>query len=112
MKYAYELPDETVVWREFPMIGAPIPKTVEVHGVTAKRSYRSEVKGGKPTKGWPITCYASGVNADQAQDLRDEFKRVGVPTEVTRDGDPVYRDSGHRKRALKARGIHDRAAYY
>lgn len=111
MKYAYELPDETVVWREFPMMGE-IPQTVDVDGVKAKRSYRSEVKGGKPKKGYPITCYASGVNANQAQELRDEFKRVGVPTEVTINGDPVYLDSGHRKRALKARGFFDRAAFY
>lgn len=110
MTFWYETPDETVHQRQFPMGGAPL--TISVDGVTAKRSYRAESKGGKSTRGWPITCYASGVNANQAQDLRDEFKRINVPTEVTPDGDPVYTDAAHRRRALKARGFHDRASYY
>lgn len=63
-------------------------------------------------KGWPMECVASGVHASQAGELREHFKRHGVPTDVTHDGNPIYRDANHRKRALKCRGFVDKAAYY
>jgi hypothetical protein len=37
--------------------------------------------------------------------------RVGVPTEFTGDGRAVFRDASHRKRYLKAVGLHDKAGY-
>lgn len=105
-------PDGEVVWHEQPLGPEPPPVEIEVDGVVAKRSYRAERVGVPSTKGWPLVCCASGVNASQAQELRDTFKRLGVPTEVTPGGDPVYTSAEHRRRALKARGLHDRAAYY
>lgn len=108
MRYAYENPDGSVFWHEQPLSAGPPPE----HLAGARRSYRTEQVGGPHPKGWPMTCFASGVHAGDAQKLRDEFKRVGVPTEVTSDGDPVYTSPEHRRRALKARGMHDRAAYY
>jgi len=87
------------------------PKTILINGKIAKRSYKHEGPGVPATSGWPITCYASGVNAAQADELRDYLKKKGVPTEVTPDGDPVYTSHAHRKRALKARGMMDRAGY-
>ena len=120
MNYAYKKPSGEVVWRSwsleelklyYPETGAP-PAEIEVEGTVARRSYQAERSGMQSTKGWPLTCVASGVNAAQAQELRDEFKRVGVPTEVTADGDPVYTSPEHRRRALRARGFFDRGAYY
>ena len=61
--------------------------------------------------GWPIECYASGVHASQAQELRDHFEKSGCATEVTQDGDPVYRNHQHRKKALACRGLHDEASF-
>ena len=82
--------------------------------VVFTRDHAAEWKDG-PVSGnkgeWPIVCYASGVHADQAQELRDHFKEHGCQTDVTSDGDPVYRDHQHRKRALKCRGLHDRASF-
>lgn len=141
MRFAYAKPSGEVVWVERSYAEGPPPRAIEAncstcagHGrlmvvgappvacsacagvgsVPAKRSYQSESKGGKSTKGWPLTCYASGVHPEQAQALRDEFKRtMGADApEVTKGGDPVYRDAGHRRRALKARGMFDRAAFY
>ena len=89
-----------------------IPSTVALpDGSVATRDRFAENVGIPSKSGWPITCLASGVNASQAQELRDEFKRVGVPTSVTDDGDPVYNSPGHRRRALKARGLHDRNSF-
>lgn len=79
--------------------------------VVCKRDFAAEQVGRPARAGWPLTCYASGVNANQAQELRDHFKEVGISCEVTQNGDPVYTSHAHRKRALKCRGIHDRNSF-
>ena len=60
---------------------------------------------------WPFACVASGVHASQAGELRDFLQKSGVPTEVTVDGDPIYRNASHRKNALKVRGLVDRSSF-
>lgn len=72
--------------------------------------WKSGPRSGERGK-WPIECYASGVHASQAQDLRDHFKKHSVDCDVTPNGDPVYRNHQHRKKALACRGIHDRASF-
>jgi len=90
----------------------PIPSHIVLPGGSrAKRSFQAETKSFPPTKGWPLTCFASGVHASQAQELRDHLTSKGVPTEVTRDGDPVYRDAKHRRKALKVRGMVDKSSF-
>ncbi len=76
-----------------------------------KRDFAAENAGVPAKKGWPMTCVASGVNAAQAGELRDLLEKKGVPTEVTPDGDPVYRDANHRRKALKARGLVDKQSF-
>jgi hypothetical protein len=87
------------------------PKSVTVDGVTYKRYYLAESVSVPASAGWPLTCYASGVHPSQADELRRHFDKVGVPTEVTPDGDPVYRNAAHRRKALKARGFVDRSSF-
>jgi hypothetical protein len=109
--YCYRIGNE-VVDVFFPMGSAP--KTIRVRGGVARRDYSAESKavvGVDSGRGWPLECVASGVNASQAGELRDFFSRSGVPTEVTSDGNPVYKNASHRKKALKLRGFVDRSAY-
>jgi hypothetical protein len=87
------------------------PKYFKEGGKEYCRCYQAERKSVPSTKGWPMTCYASGVNANQAGELRECLARAGVPTEVTPDGDPVYRSAAHRRKALKVRGFVDRSSY-
>jgi hypothetical protein len=110
--YCYQKPDGEVVERVFPRGEAP-DEILLGGGQTAKRSYRAEFgdRRQNASAGWPMTCYASGVHPEQASQLREHLRRKGVPTEVNKNGDPVYRDRHHRRRALAARGIHDRASY-
>jgi hypothetical protein len=112
VRYAYVSDAGEVHWVDKPIGEEPPAVFVVVGKVTFKRSYRAERAGVPPTSGWPMTCVASGVNAEDAQKLRDEFTRCGVPTEVTSDGDPIYRDAGHRKKALRARGFVDKLSFY
>lgn len=112
MIYHYQAEDGRVATHEQPL-SHPTPPPAELRledGTVARR-----VWGAAPAaapKGWPLTCYASGVHAGDAQQLRDHLRERGVPTEVTSDGDPVYTSPEHRRRALRARGMFDRAAYY
>ena len=90
------------------------PDEITINGQTYKRDRAAEFRGvSVPSHaGWPIECVASGVNPDQAGELRDYLARKGVPTEVSADGNPIYRDARHRRKALKARGLHDKASYF
>ncbi|MBQ2628939.1 MAG: hypothetical protein IJG13_04605 [Kiritimatiellae bacterium] len=99
-----------VVERSFPI--SERPKFITIGGVRYYRSIGDEGPGVPATAGWPLECVASGVAPSQAGELRKFYSDHGCPTEVTRDGNPVYRDAAHRRRALKLRGFHDRAAFY
>lgn len=80
-------------------------------GRVAVRDIAAEHVSVPSSFGWPLECIASGVHPSQAGELRDYLRRAGVPTEVTRDGNPVYTSAQHRRRALKARGMHDRNSF-
>jgi len=90
------------------------PKEIElIDGTLAKRAIDIEIQGiGVPSEaGWPLECVASGVHAKQAKQLQDHLASKGVPTEVSKSGNPIYRDSSHRKKALKVRGFFDKNSY-
>ena len=109
--YCYEDKRGKVHERTFSIM-AQIPAFIVLpDGQRAQRCYQAERKGVPATRGWPMTCYASGVNANQAGELRECLARAGVPTEVTPDGDPVYRSAAHRRKALKVRGFVDRSSF-
>ena len=110
--YSFKSKDGKKVDEFFPMF--EIPEFVSIDGEKFFRDMESEWSSGPKSgsKGeWPIECYAVGVHASQAQELRDYFKSHGCPTEVTKDGDPVFRDHQHMKRALKCRGQHHNNSY-
>ncbi len=80
--------------------------------VTFKRDFAAERGGGSNhSKNWPMECFASGVNAAQAPELRKFFKKKGFECEVSVNGDPIYTSPSHRRKALKLRGFVDRAGY-
>ena len=107
--YCYETVDGKLVEKFFPVGRAP--RFVRVAKKRARRSFAAERKSVPSPRCWPMTCFASGVHASQADQLRAHLTKAGVPTEVTRDGDPVYRSAEHRRKALKARGFVDKSSY-
>lgn len=106
--YAYRN-GRSVVTRTFRI--SERPDTITIDGKVYKRSFADERPGVPASAGWPMECYASGVHASQAGELRKYFKDHGCPTEVTADGNPVYRSAAHRRKALKLRGFKDKAGY-
>lgn len=87
------------------------PQYIMVDGKEYTRSFADERPGVPASKGWPLECVASGVHPSQADSLRDFYKKNGCPTEVSEDGNPIYRNAAHRRKALKLRGFKDKASY-
>lgn len=116
-----EAPEFIRVWRidAHPHFRAKLYPSKDIEGLTerAYRDYRAENVTGtvassqsKPS-GWPMApCVGSGVHASQGKELSDYLKERSCPTEVV-DGDPIYISPAHRKKALKLRGLHDKASY-
>lgn len=96
--------------RYFKMGEAPKSITSD-DGVVLLRDFGAEHSPKNAGSGWPIECVASGVNAAQAGELREFFKSHGCPTEVTNDGNPVYRSHQHQREALKLRGMINKSNY-
>lgn len=112
LTYCYSIEGDPPVEREFPRGEAPDTITLE-DGRIAARDYRAELAPTHSTgAGWPMApCYASGVQPEQRYVLQNYLANKGVPTEVNRNGDPIYTSPSHQKAALKARGMHNKASY-
>jgi len=108
--YCFSTIDGEVVERFFRMSEVPLLITLE-DGRIAERDFAAEHLPRRAGSGWPMECCASGVAPQQAGELRELFQKLGVSTEVSTDGNPVYTSSIHRKRALKARGFYDKQSF-
>jgi len=108
--YCYRGEDGEVMERVYPMGKAP--KSFVKFAVKYVRDYHAESVAVPQPSCWPMEpCYSSGVHPEQAQELRDHFKKHGLNVQVNSNGDPIYESAAQRKRALACRGLHDRASY-
>ena len=107
--YCYQLENGQIVDKVFSMGEAP--SEITEGGMSGRRCFAAESKSVPPTSGWPLECYGSGVHASQRKALEKELKDKGVPTKVSADGNPIYTDANHRRKALKARGFVDKASF-
>lgn len=58
--------------------------------------------------GWPMVSSAAGVHPSQAKAAYDAAQHYGVPTDFTKEGDPVFTSARHRKDYCeKVRGFFD-----
>ena len=108
--YCYADTKGNVIEKEYDGNGT-IPERVTVKGKKYNRSYRAESIGIPASVGWPMECLASGVNAEQGKELGDFLNKHGVPTDISSDGNPIYRDASHRRKALKVRNFIDRNSF-
>lgn len=108
--YCYKTRSGQVIERQFPVGQAP--SMIRVKNEDAKRSLAAELRTKTvPARNWPLECVASGVSPEQSGALAAHLEAKGVPTEVSRNGNPIYRDAHHRQRALRARGLFDKDSY-
>lgn len=124
--YCYETAGGAIVERKYPIGGAP--KRIRVKKsdgtrVSANRCLAVEIAGqfanvvgtnnpvNNRRKYWPLKCVSSGVHPDQAQELRNHYKKHGLNIHVDKEGDPHYEDASQRKKALKCRSQYDRNSF-
>ena len=89
-----------------------VPESVTEGRKVFERDIRSEMANVPSESNWPQECVASGVNAAQAGELREHFKRNGLNISVSDDGDPTYISANQKSKALKCRGLVDKSSYY
>jgi len=105
--YCYSNKDGDVIEKHYPVGKAP-----EMLRGGYERDFGVEGASVPATKGWPMECLGSGVNAEQGQELGQFLGKRGIPTEITPDGNPIYRNSSHRRKALQARNLVDKGSFY
>jgi len=108
--YCYQDKQGFIHERVFRIGDAPKELDLGARGI-ARRAFAAETKTIPTTSGWPLECLASGVAAKDRNELADHLKKRGVPTDISPDGNPIYRDARHRARALKARGLYDKNSF-
>ena len=80
---------------------------------TAYRNYEVEHGGFRNTPGnWPMTSQALAVHPKQIADAVRTAERLGVPTDFTPTGEPIFRSRGHRREYMRALGVRDLDAGY
>jgi hypothetical protein len=90
----------------------PVGKAPEMLKGGFERDFGAEGASVPSTAGWPMECLGSGVNAEQGRELGEFLSKAGVPTDISKDGNPIYRSASHRREALKARNFVDKGSYY
>lgn len=110
--YCYKTKDGDIIERFYSMGKAP--SKIKVKGEWALRSIVSEWIGNQDvsSKNYPFECEASGVHPGDAQALGELLNKSGVPTEISKEGNPIYRNPSHRRKALAVRGMFDKNSYF
>ena len=75
---------------------------------------RVKAKAVVGTGNWknPIASDAAGVSTTQIPEAIELSKKLGVPTDYSALGQPIFVSSAHRRKYLKAFGYTDRSSYY
>lgn len=84
---------------------------VEHEGRRLQRDYALEHGGPSANAQWPILSDAAGVSPDHIPQWQDEMRRRGVALNYAPDGRAIFENPAHRRRCLKALGMHDRLGY-
>lgn len=61
---------------------------------------------------WPMKSEAVAVHPNQIEEATVSAVNKGVQTDFDRQGRPIFRDRGHRRRYLRTYGFHDRDGGY
>ena len=64
--------------------------------------------GRAPCGTWPRTSQAMGVADSQVPEMMEYDRKHGVPTDYTKDGDPILTSKGHEKSYMKLHGFEHR----
>lgn len=97
------------ITKSFPVGKAP--KFIVDNGERFNRDFSIGTNTQRPSC-WPMTCDASAVNPKQILQVQQQLASHGLSCDFTPKGQPQYRDAGHAKACLQARGFWHRNAGY
>jgi len=86
---------------------------VDNEGIVWHRDYASEMGVTGTCSSWPMKSDGAGVHPSQIGDAMKSAAKMGVPTSFdSKTGQAIFESRAHRKKYLKAHGMHDRNAGY
>ena len=87
--------------------------SIRHEGQVLQRDWQAEHGGFQSTNdaGWPIHSDAAGCHPSQIKETERQLKEKGVRMRHTRDGRAIFESRAHRRRCMKALGIHDNASF-
>jgi hypothetical protein len=86
---------------------------VDNEGVRWVRDYPAEMGQPASCGTWPMKSDGAGVHPSQIGDAMKAASKMGVPTSFdAKTGQAIFESRAHRKKYLKAHGMHDRNAGY
>tara|TARA_R100000700_G_scaffold41079_1_gene59571 strand:- start:10025 stop:10351 length:327 start_codon:yes stop_codon:yes gene_type:complete len=86
---------------------------VDNEGVKWHRDYAAEMGATGSCSIWPMKSDGAGVHPDQIGKAMAAAEKMGVPTSFdSKTGQAIFESRAHRKKYLKAHGMHDRNAGY
>ena len=94
------------------MKGNIVKKFLRYNHETGKTEEFERHKANPGAARWPFVSESAGGHPSQREEIATYLSSVGVPTEVTVDGNPVMTGPQHRKKVLKALGMYDKSEYY
>lgn len=60
--------------------------------------------------GYPFYSDAMGVNPCQREQEMEDYRRIGVPTEINERGQVKIENRAHHKAVMKVNGMHERSS--
>jgi len=86
---------------------------VDNQGVVWDRDYATEMRTPSSCGTWPMKSDGAGVHPSQIGEAMESAAKMGVPTSFdAKTGQAIFESRAHRKKYLKANGMHDRNAGY
>lgn len=94
-------------------IGSAPPRIWDPEHGTCERDIEAEHKSVAPCHPkWPIKSDAAGCHTRQIPGFEHTLEKLGVPTKYDpQTGQAIFTDRAHRKKFLKATGMHDKTSY-
>ena len=109
--YCFTSSDGDVLELPFGVKGRPARGTR--NGKTYRYDFAATHRGFRDTPGtFPMASEAMGVSHEDIKEAMEVDRRLGVPTEYTPDGRPVFVSRKHRKAYCEAHGFYDRNGGY
>jgi hypothetical protein len=111
--YSYSNDEREHTVQKYYSMKDDIPREIEHEGATYFRDIGADHSKVRHYPGcWPQVSTAFGIPPEDIAKAKDAAKRDGFDIDFTPEGNAIFRDRAHRKRACGLFGYYDRNAGY